>query len=283
MYRAPSIAIRLLPVALAASLAGCLSTAPTVNSGSATVATGGAGGATAAGANGQLERCNAPLGVVRIDENTNTDWYRHYYGRLGSTQPLLRLMVQQSNCFVIVERGGGLQGIDDETRRGRGEEARESATRGKGQQVTADYLLRPEILMNNRGSSGAAVAARNVLGGVLGKATSLMGSGSTNEAGTALTLLDIRSTVQLAAAEGYSKNTDFGIAGALFSRSSAVSGTAYGRTDEGKVVAAAFMDAYNKLVVAVRSYKAQTVKGGLGEGGTLGVQGGSTAAGKAVR
>jgi hypothetical protein len=35
-------------------------------------------------------------------------------------------------------------------------------------------------------------------------------------------------------------------------------------------------------VIAVRQYKAQTVEGGLGEGGGLGVQGGTTAASKKV-
>jgi hypothetical protein len=48
------------------------------------------------------------------------------------------------------------------------------------------------------------------------------------------------------------------------------------------VLAGAFADAYNQLVVSVRSYKAQEVKGGLGTGGGLGVQGGSTPASQAL-
>jgi hypothetical protein len=35
---------------------------------------------------------------------------------------------------------------------------------------------------------------------------------------------------------------------------------------------AAFTDSYNKLVLAVRNYKAQDVKGGLGRGGQLKVK-----------
>ena len=62
----------------------------------------------------------------------------------------------------------------------------------------------------------------------------------------------------------------------------ALGGSAYSKTDEGKLISSAFFDAYNKLVVSLRQYKAQTVKGGLGQGGTLGVQGGSTAASKEV-
>ena len=56
----------------------------------------------------------------------------------------------------------------------------------------------------------------------------------------------------------------------------------YSSTPEGKIIIAAFADSYNQLVMAVRNYKAQTVRGGLGTGGTLGVQGGSTPASRAV-
>jgi hypothetical protein len=97
-----------------------------------------------------------------------------------------------------------------------------------------------------------------------------------------LTLVDIRSTVRLAAAEGYSKNTSFGFGGLGLSGAGALAGSGYTTTDEGKLASAAFFDAYNKLVIAVRQYKAQTVEGGLGEGGGLGVQGGTTAASKKV-
>ena len=40
-------------------------------------------------------------------------------------------------------------------------------------------------------------------------------------------------------------------------------------TPEGKATIAAFVDAYNGMVRALRNYEAQNVKGGLGTGGTL--------------
>ena len=119
---------------------------------------------------------------------------------------------------------------------------------------------------------------------MLGRAGALIGNLNvkSSEVGTVLTLVDIRSTVRLAAAEGYSKNTSVGFGGASWGNSGALAGSAYTNTDEGKLVSSAFFDAYNKLVIAVRQYKAQTVEGGLGEGGALGVQGGTTAASKKV-
>lgn len=265
----------------AALLAGCLASAPTVGGGSASPTTGSAAGATASGNSEHLERCDATLGVLRIEEDVRSPWYAHYYSRVGSTAPLLNLLIMQSNCFVVVERGTGERGIAAETARARGDEARESATRGKGQQVVADYLLKPEIVMNDKGTGGSLGGVGRALPGPLGW---VAGTASVrqNEVGTVLTLVDIRSTVRLAAAEGYSKNTNFSLGGIGIASHGALGGSAFARTDEGKLISASFVDAYNKLVVGLRQYKAQAVKHGLGEGGTLGVSGGSTAASKAV-
>lgn len=263
-------------------LAGCVATAPTVGGGSASPTTGVAAGGNAVGASDKLERCDATLGTLRIEEDLGSPWYRYYGSRMGSTSPLLSLLILQSNCFVVVERGTGERGIAAETARARGDEARESDTRGKGQQVVADYLLKPEIVMNDKGTQGGTVGGLGrLLPGALGV---VAGSASVrqNEVGTVLTLVDIRSTVRLAAAEGYSKNTNFSFGGIGVGSLGGLGGSAYARTDEGKLISSAFVDAYNKLVVGLRQYKAQTVKGGLGQGGTLGVSGGSTAASKEV-
>jgi len=244
--------------------------------------TGAVAGGNAVGADG-LARCDKTLGVLRIDEDTNSNWYRAYGTRLGSTAPLLNMMVMQSNCFVVVERGTGERGVNAETQRARGDEARESATRGKGQQVVADYLLKPEIVMAKQGSEGSSVGLAK-----LGKVLGLPGVGGmtaglkSSEAGAVLTLVDIRSTVRLAAAEGRAKDSSFVVGGGGIGGGLGGVGRAYSETDEGKLITSAFADAYNKLVVAVRQYKAQKVEGGLGEGGGLGVQGGSTQASKAV-
>ena len=143
-------------------LAGCLS--------AATAAFGQAGNASG-NASDTLEHCNKTLGVLRIQEDTSAAWYRYYGPRLGSTAPLLSMMILQSNCFVVVERGTGEQSVTDETRRARSDEARESGTRGKGQQVVADYLLKPEIVMANKDNEGARMGG---LSNMLGRAGTLI-------------------------------------------------------------------------------------------------------------
>lgn len=279
----PSIA----PLALCAVtllLGGCLATTPSSGGGSATQVTGAAAGSAAPNANSKLERCGETLGTIRIEENTGASWYSYYNSnyRLGSTVPLLRTMIQQSNCFVIVERGRGMQGIQSERNTMRGEEGRAGSNFGTGQQVGADYSLSPEIMMNARGTSGVGAAVGGFLNRLAPGVGGVAGNAKMNEAGTVLLLVDVRSTVQIAASEGYSKNWDFGIGAGLFSMMGAGGAQGYTSTPEGKLVAAAFADAYNKMVVALREYKAQTVKGGLGTGGRLGVQGGQTPAAKEI-
>ena len=72
-----------------------------------TPVTGSAGGATAQNAHSKLEKCDQTLGTLAVVEDQNSPWYyqltREY--KLTSTVPLIRLLVQQSNCFVVVERG----------------------------------------------------------------------------------------------------------------------------------------------------------------------------------
>ena len=274
------------PVAAAVFvLTGCLATTPQSNGQSATVGTGSAGGATATGANSKLESCPATLGTIRIDEQTSAGWYATYASRYGtgSTLPVLRLLIQQSNCFIIVDRGRGLAAGNAERDLMRGAEGRAGSNVGTGQIAAADFTMIPEVIVSDRGGTKGGLAG---IGGLLGGKAALLGAVagnfSTNEAGTVLTLIDNRSSVQLAAAEGYATNTDFGGMGALFGAGGGAGASAFTSTPQGKVLMASFADAYNKMVQSVRAYKAQTVKGGLGTGGTLGVQGGSTAASKEV-
>jgi hypothetical protein len=158
-------------------------------------------------------------------------------------------------------------------------EVREGSNFGQGQMVAADYTMSPTITFSQKGTSGA----RGVLGGfgLLGAVAGAVAGGfKANEASTTLLMIDNRSGVQLAAAEGSAKNYDFNILGGGWGGGMFAGAGGYSNTPEGKILIAAFMDSYNKLVQAVRNYKAQTVRGGLGTGGRLGVDGGSTPASK---
>lgn len=263
----------------AALLAGCVSTAPVVGGGEKGPVSGSAGGAATENKNSTLEHCDTTLGTLGVVEDQNASWFqelRNY--KLGSTIPVIRLMIQQSNCFVIVERGNAMQSLNTERALQQSGEMRGGSNFGKGQMVAADYTMSPSIQFSqNTGGVGGGLGGFSPALGVIG---AVAGSMKTNEAATTLILVDNRSGVQLAAAEGTAKNTDFNIMGGLFGGLAGGAAGGYSKSPEGKIIVAAFADSYNQLVRAVRNYKAQTVKGGLGTGGALGVSGGATAASK---
>ena len=263
-------------------LAGCETTNLKMGSGSGadTVATGGAGGATSSGENSQLEKCASPLGTVSLVENQNAGWYtilRDEY-RLPPTANLLRLMVQQSNCFVVVERGAaGMRAMSRERELMQSGQMRGGSNFGGGQMVASDYSLSPEIVFSEGNTGGLGGALGGIIGGHAGSVLGGLSAGTkTREAAAMLTLVDNRSGVQVGASQGSASKTDFGGMGQLFGSSAGGSLGGYQNTPQGKVIAAAFMDAYNQLVRSVRNYRAQSVQGqGLGGGGRLGVDGGA--------
>ena len=66
-------------------------------------------------------------------------------------------------------------------------------------------------------------------------------------------LADARSGVQVAAAEGSTKKADLRLGAGLFGGGVGAAGGGYGNTNEGKIIAAAFMDNYNQVVGVVRN------------------------------
>jgi hypothetical protein len=263
-------------VAAAVALAGCEASNPKMGSDSAkTTATGSAGGAGAQNVNSKLGRCDRPAGTIALVEDTSLDWYRAYLDkyRLGSTTPVLRLLIQQSNCFIVVERGRAMANMAQERALQNSGELRQSSNFGKGQMVSADYSLTPEVLISARGTSGLGAGLAG-MGGRLGLLGAIAGGIQTNESAVMLTLVDNRSGVQVAAAEGSSSNTDFSLGAVLVGSSGAGGAGGYTNTPQGKVVAAAFTDAYNNIINAVKNYTPQSMGDrGMGTGGRLAVEG----------
>ena len=267
-------------VAAAALLAGCETTNMKMGSAeSKTVATGAAAGGATDGASSQLEKCASPLGTVSLVENQDAGWYtilRNEY-KLPPTSNLLRLLVQQSNCFVVVERGAaGMRAMSRERELMQSGEMRGGSKFGGGQMVASDYGMSPEIIFSEGNTGGMGGALGGLIGGRGGSVLGALAAGTkTREASTMLTLVDNRSGVQVAASEGSASKTDFGGFGALGGAFAGAGLGGYQNTPQGKVITAAFMDAYNQMVRALRQYKAQSVQGqGLGGGGRLGVDGG---------
>ena len=207
-------------------------------SGQKTAVTGAAGGGTARKADSSFERCTEPFGTLALLEEQDEDWYKVIIDeyRLPPASELLRLMVQQSNCFVVV--GGARQDMRT-IEKAREPQAsagmRQGGSFARGQMVAADYTLTPSVTFSSNApvSIGAAVGTRprslddSAGTAVVGAAGGVQRRG---EASTMLTLVENRSGVQVAAAEGSATRFDFGVLGKIFNGSGGVGLGGYERT-----------------------------------------------------
>jgi hypothetical protein len=259
-------------IGLAALLAACAGGGIVTPGGQGAGVSGAAAGGASAGADSTLERCPAPVGTIAVDDGRNADWFGPFGSatQITTIDPLLRLAIQESNCFVITSIGN--QKTDSrlnritQLQRNSGE-YRAGSKQQKGQRVAADYYMEPSIVINNSAVGGVAGS----LGGLVGNAAiaRLAGSLQVKASVVTLSLFDIRSAVQVAAAEGSATSTNYGAALGAFGGGVGGSLGGFSTTPEGKATVVAFVDAYNKMVVALRNYKAQDVRGGLGRGGQL--------------
>lgn len=212
----------------------------------------GAAGTSGGTADSGVERCDKPMGAIAVVEPQGyVSQALSQYG-LSSPTRLIRLIVQQSNCFIVVERGMGMQNVMQERELAASGELRQGSNMGGGQMVAADYVMTPgvEFSENNAGGIGGAI------GGLIGNRTvaGVLGGLKFKEAQTTLLLADARSGVQVAAAEGSVSKADFSLGGIVGGLGGAAGGLGgYTNTNEGKIVAAGFVSNYNKLVQVVRN------------------------------
>lgn len=200
----------------------------------------------------QVETCQTPYGTIAINEphEQSMYWLRSY--QLGSPSSLLRTFAQKSNCFIVVERGVGMQNITQERQLQSSGELQGGQNMGKGQIVAADFMMTPSIQSSNNNAGGVGGA---VGGGLLRKAglPAVGGGLKFKEATTSITVSSARTSVQIAANEGSAKQRDFGIGG-VFAVGGLLGGAgAYSNTAEGKVIAASLLDNFNGVVQSMKA------------------------------
>jgi hypothetical protein len=224
--------------------------------GGASPITGSAGMAgDAKGAAAQLVQCQQPIGTIALVESQIPA-----LAQLGFTSPvpLIRLIAAQSRCFHLVERGEALTRMMEERSLSTRGLLQQGGNVGKGQMVAADYWVTPNVVFSesDAGGAGAVMAAFSFVpyvGPALGVLGAVAGSVRFTEAQAVMMVTDTRSGVQVAVAEGRAKASDLGGGLGL----AAISGFAnvgggYSNTAQGKVIAGALLDSFNKLVEQVR-------------------------------
>jgi hypothetical protein len=234
--------------ALIVALSGC-STDMQLGGGP-TMVTGSSSTTGETGAAAQLVHCDHALGTAALVESESTSLAQ--YG-VTSPVPLIRLMMQQSGCFLVVDRGQAMHNMMRERELEKSGELRAGSSFGGGQMVAADFSVTPNVIFNQKNSGGMGAGLGLVTGlagafvpyaGLVG-AVGLGGNVKFSEAQTTLTVIDDRSGIQVTMAEGSASKKDLsGVIGIV---------GGYADTDANKVVAAGFLDAYDKMVAAIQS------------------------------
>jgi LysM repeat protein len=234
------------------------------------VVSGSGGSAGAQGASEQMVHCAGPIGTAALVEPDAQVSGRLSALGLQSPIPLMRLIMAQSNCFRVVDRGAAMRNMTQEVGLAQSGLLKSGSATAQGRMVAVQYLVTPNVIFSNPNAGGGHLGAG--LGGLIpGGALigAVAGSMRIKEAQTALFVTDAQSGEQVAVSEGSAKVTDFGGMGGLGGWGGGIAGFGgvggYGNTAEGKLIAAALLDGFNKLVgqiQATRSNLAGT-SGGL--------------------
>lgn len=248
--------------ALVVTLTGCVTTQTKLGGVESSV-TGSAGSEanTAKNETATLTKCSAPLGVAAlIEPNTSNTVYGAFLSqhKLPSPIPMIRLMMSQSNCFQVVDRGAASKAMEFERSLAKKGELQDPDKMQSGQMVGADWVITPNIISQDQNAGGFAGGVGAFLPGLLGV---VAGSVSVKklEAQTMLSLTSVRTGLQVAIAEGSATKSDVGFGGFGMGAGGLMGGGGFQSTEIGKIVMAAFLDAHNKLVEQIKSQ--QEVKG----------------------
>ena len=139
---------------------------------------GSAAGTNAAGESSNLEKCDSPMGTIALVEPQSHILAALSRYSLPSPSGLLRLMIQQSGCFQVVERGRAMQNIMQERNLSQSGQLQSNANIGKGQLVTADFLMTPNVVFKDKNAGGAGIGA--ALGSLFGAAFAFSTAASTS-------------------------------------------------------------------------------------------------------
>ena len=204
----------------------------------------------------EIPVCTRKLGTIAIVEPDNQRWREL---NLGSPEAIIKIFVQKSGCFGMVNRGRSMQSRAMERALADNGELQGGSNLGKGQVKAADYFLQPDIVSTNNNSGGGGIgAAAGALGGLFGGAGRVVGglaggiSVKKGEANVTLSVVNARTTEEEALVEGYARKKDisWGAGGGAgwWGGFAAAGATGYQNTEIGQVIVLAYLDAYTKLV-----------------------------------
>lgn len=228
----------------------------------------------------QIPRCEQPIGTLTIADGEPGVYDAM---ELQPPQTLLRVVVQRSGCFTLVDRGSAaMDAVERERRLASAGSLRRDSNMGGGQMRAADFILLAEVASENDNASGAGGRAevrsggRNnerrsrgggLLSGALGLGASVATGGlipptigmrggggmdtRTQEANTVLSIVNVRTTETLAVSQGYAAKRDINWNISASNAFGGFVGGGYENTEIGRIVGQSFINAYADLVAQV--------------------------------
>jgi len=211
---------------------------------------GSGGSAGAKNVANDLMRCAVPVATVALVEDPGGYAYMSRY-QLPSPLSLMRLMMQQSGCFRVVDRSAGIEAARREQELEQSGMTRKGTTVRKQQVIEAQYSMLTTIVFSekNAGDSFGGIVSQLP---VVGQFAGLLGNVNFKEAQTVLFLTDNETSEQVASATGSARATDLGAGGLMIGSLGGSALGGWGTTNEGKVIAAALLDSFNNLVPQVQ-------------------------------
>lgn len=202
----------------------------------------------------RMPSCAQPLGTLSIVNGDDPRGWNQ--NNLAPPEKLLRVIVQRSGCFNLVDRGAGLNAATRERDIGQGLGLQRGSNVGSGQVRAADYVMVAEVAAQDRDTGGRAIGG--ILGGLIGgKAGGVVAGIETHrlEAQTVLSVSSVRTTETIAVVEGHARRDDVSFGGGAGLGFLGAIGGGYDSTDIGRIVTMAFIDAYAKMVDQLRAYE----------------------------
>ena len=210
----------------------------------------------------EIPVCTHRIGTLAIVP-PDKEWWREL--NLGSPEAIIKVFVQQSGCFTIVNRDRAMASRNMERALADSGELQAGSRMGAGQVKAADYFLQPDIVSTNKNSGGGGAGA--AIGGLLGHfgggwgAVGALAGGinvKKGEANVTISLVNARTTEEEALTEGYARKTDvsWGAGGGAgwWGGFAAAGGYGYQNTEIGQIIVLAYLDAYKKMVQQLGGY-----------------------------
>ena len=201
----------------------------------------------------KLVQCEKSMGTLAVVEPQNEIINALMRYKLSSPTSLIRMMAQQSHCFTVVERGAAMQNLMQERALSQQGQLQQGSNMGGGQMKTADFVLTPNVIFSEGNAGGVGGVAAGLFKKASPIAGAIAGGLKFKEAQTSILISDTRSGVQVAAAEGKAKKSDFSLGAIGVGGGMLAGGGGYTNTNEGKVVAASFLDNFNKVVESMKN------------------------------